>query len=200
MKCKLMQAKATLFPEPRADGPSLRILHQDDLLEFSRVKSAGGERWLEVILSDGTCGFLPGKTLLFALKRVVTNQPETPLYAAPGRESLKATLKKGTTLDLQGIVDQNGEKWIQVQDQAGNSGYLDGKVKVLQVRKPSLAGGIANTVFGAVTALAALTLLVTSIGISPLDWQKLLIAITWLCAGLGWLAFGIAQIVQARKK
>jgi hypothetical protein len=200
MKCKVMQQDAPLYPQPRAEGAALRSLQQGDIVELTRVKRAGGEQWLDVALPDGTRGFLPGKTPLFAMKRVMTNQPEVQLYNTPGRDSLKATLKKGTVLDLQGLAELDGEKWIQVQDQDGNSGYVDGKTRIVQVRKPSMAGGVLNIDFGTVISLAGICFLASMIGASPFDWMQFLIRLTWLTAGLGWLVYGITQVIQARKK
>jgi len=177
----------------------MRILRVGDQARVGKVKAVKGEKWLEIIFPDKVHGFIPGDTQVFLMRRVVTNQPETKLYATAGRESVKATLKRRSTLDLIDMVEQNGEKWLQCQDKAGNAGYIEAGTKVLKSAKPTVANGVFNILTGGIVMLAGFCYLLAILGTPPIDWFQLVTRLLWSLLGLMWLISGIIQIVEASK-
>ena len=201
MKFKVIEQDAPVYLQPRQDLPAIRILHIGDYAELFKVKNVKGQQWVDVVIPpDKLRGYITGNTRIFALKRVVTNQPETILYATAGRESVKATLKKRTALNYLDLVVQNGDKWIQVQDKTGSVGFIDPTTKVLQVAKPTLANGIWNVVIGGVATLSGGYYLLAILTTSLFNWTEFLLRFCWALLGLTWFIAGIVQIVEASKK
>jgi hypothetical protein len=200
MKFKVIEQDAPVYLQPRQDLPAFRILHVGEYADLLKVKNVKGQQWVDVILQDKTRGYITGNTRIFALKRVVTNQPETILYGTAGRESVKATLKKRTPLNYLDLVVQNGEKWIQVQDKSGSVGFIDPATKVLQVATPTVASGVWNVVIGAIATLSGGCYMLSILVTSPINWMELVLRLCWTLLGLTWFIAGIVQIVEASKK
>jgi hypothetical protein len=147
MKFKILQETAPLFAQPDASiGPS-RILNRGDMGELGRVKRSGGKQWVEVTMADGSQGFLQGDTRIFSMIRASLNR-KTPLYGTADRGLVKMELPKRSMVIFQDLVEQNGQQFIYVQDDAGNMGYIEGNTSITRRDPVTKKTGISNMLLG----------------------------------------------------
>ena len=189
MKAKILQENATAYQQMDLNSSSIRILHTGEEVELGSAKQAQGKKWVEVTLSDGTRGFLPGDTRIFSMIQATTNQPKTLLYATPSRQSIKAELKKRTLLNFLNMIEQDGEQWIHVQDASGGQGYIEATTKIIPKPRVTKKTGLQNMLIGGLFFVVG-----TIITISTYSSASISGGTYYICWGA--ILFGAIQFIQ----
>lgn len=187
MKFKILQETASLYPQPDLNSGPVRTLSRGDLGELGGVKRVSGKQWVEATMMDGSKGYLPGDTRIFSLIRASLNR-KTPLYGMADRGMAKMELPKRTMITFVDLVEQNGQQWIYVQDDAGNQGYIEGNTSITRRDPVTKKTGINNMLVGGAFFVLGLIVTIASYSAASAGGTY------YLCWGA--IIFGAIQFIQ----
>ncbi|MBI3737832.1 MAG: hypothetical protein HY258_02170 [Chloroflexi bacterium] len=145
---KILQDSASVYSQMDVNAIAVRILHKGDEASLGGVKTGQGKKWVEVTLSDGMKGFLPGDTRIFSMIQATLNQPKTVLYATPSRDMPRGELKKGSIVNFLNMVVEGDQQWIQILDATGAQSYIEGKTPIIQKPIVTRQTGLRNMLIG----------------------------------------------------
>lgn len=191
MKIKILQDEAPLYAQVETESAPLRVLQKGEMAETGKAVRARGLQWVEVVLADGTRGFLAGTTRAFSLITAAINQPKAALYGTAARGQPVAELKRGALVEFLDLLETGGETWIYVRDKDGRVGYLEGNTRILQKARVTKKTGLNNMlvgggffVLGLIFTLAAYASASRSGGTYYLCWGALLFGAIQFIQGL----------------
>ncbi len=187
MKFKILQDSASLYPQPDFNSGPVRTLNRGDVGELGSVKRAGGKQWVEVTMLDGSKGYLPGDTRIFSMIQAMLNR-KTPLYATADKSVVKLELPKRTMVQFLDLVEQNGQRWIYVQDAAGNQGYIEDNTPITRKEPVTKKTGITNMLVGGGFFVLGLIVTIASYSVASSGGTY------YLCWGA--IIFGAIQFIQ----
>lgn len=187
MKIKILQENASLYPQPDPNSGPVRTLNRGDVAELGSVKKVSGKQWVEIILLDGTKGFIPGETRIFSLLQAALNR-KTPLYATADKSMVKMELPKRTMVNFLDLVEQSGQQWIYIQDASGNQGYIEGTTSITRRDPVTKKTGINNMLVGGGFFIVGLIVTLASYSSASAGGTY------YLCWGA--IIFGAIQFIQ----
>ena len=187
MKFKILQETAPLFTQPDANAGPARMLYLGDMGELGKVRKSGGKQWVEVIMLDGSQGFLPGETRIFSMLRASLNK-KTPLYGVADKGMVKMELPRRTMVTFLDLVEQNGQQWIYVQDDSGNQGYIEGNTTITRRDPVTKKTGLNNMLVGGGFFVAGLVFTIATYSAASGGGTY------YLCWGA--IIFGLIQFIQ----
>lgn len=187
MKVKLIQDNAIFYPQPDLNSGPTRTLNRGDVGELGNVKKVSGTQWAELTLLDGTKGFIPGGTRIFALMQATLNK-KTPLYGMPDKNMVKLELPKRTLINFLDLVEKEGQQWIYIQDASGNQGYIEGSASITRRTPVTKKTGITNMLVGGAFFLIGLIVTIVSYSSASSGGTY------YLCWGA--IIFGVIQFIQ----
>jgi hypothetical protein len=187
MKVKIIQETAILYPERDESSSPVHTLNRGDVGELGGVKKVAGKQWVELTLLDGTKGYVPGGTHIFALIQAQLNR-KTSLYATADKSLVKMELPRRSMVNFLDLVEQNGQKWIYIQDSSGNQGYIEPTTSITRRDPFTKKTGITNMwVGGAFFVVGVIVTIVSYLSASSNSNY-------YLCWGA--ILFGLIQFIQ----
>ncbi len=187
MKVKIIQETATLYPQPDESSVPVHTLNRGDVGELGGVKKVAGRQWVEMTLLDGTKGYVPGDTHLFALIQAQLNR-KTQLYATADKSLVKMELPRRSMVNFLDLVEQNGQKWIYIQDSTGNPGYIEASTSITRKDPITKKMGMTNMWVGGAFFVVGVIVTVVSYLTASANSNY------YLCWGA--ILFGLIQFVQ----
>jgi hypothetical protein len=188
MKIKILQESAILYPQPDLNSAPVQVLNRGEVAELGSVKKVSGKQWVELTLLGGSKGFIPGDTRIFSLVQVSLNR-KTPLYAMTDKAMVKMELPKRTLVNFLDLVEQGGQRWIYIQDAAGNQGYIDANTSITRRDPVTKKTGTTNMLVGGAFFLVGLIITIASYSSVSSSGGTY-----YLCWGA--IIFGAVQFVQ----
>ena len=187
MKIKIIQESALLYPQPDENSSPVITLDRGDVGEMGSVKKIGGKQWVEMTLMDGSKGFIPGGTRIFSLIQAQLNR-KTPLYATADKGLVKMELPRRSMVNFLDLVEQNGQKWIYIQDSTGNPGYIEASTSITRKDPITKKMGMTNMWVGGAFFVVGVIVTVVSYLTASANSNY------YLCWGA--ILFGLIQFVQ----
>jgi hypothetical protein len=187
MKVKITQETAILYPQPDESSGPVHTLNRGDVSELGGVKKVAGKQWVEMTLFDGTKGYVPGGTHLFALIQAQLNR-KTPLYATADKSLVKMDLPRRTMVNFLDLIEQNGQQWIYIQDALGNQGYIEPTTSITRRDPITKKTGITNMWVGGAFFVVGVIVTIVSYASASSGSNY------YLCWGA--IIFGLVQFIQ----
>lgn len=185
MKIKILQDNALFYPQPDESSGPVRTINRGDVGELGSIKKVSGKQWVELTMADGSRGFVPGGTRIFALIQAQLNR-KTPLYGMADKSMVKMELPRRTLVKFLDMVEQGGQEWIYVQDPSGNQGYIESTASITRREPVTKKTGKTNMLVGGGFFVVGLIVTLGSL-FSASEY-------TYLCWGA--IIFGLIQFVQ----
>jgi uncharacterized protein YgiM (DUF1202 family) len=201
MKAILSDELTRVYSEPNAESISMLSLRKGEECEIGKVHRKFKQVWVEVTLSGGQTGYIPGATRIFAVKQVEMLGTAIDLLDAPADDGkVIKTYPKNTILTAIGVEKVEKKTWVRVRDASGVVGYIDGAARYKAFQEPTKAGGRKLMITGAIFAALAVVFMIMSIGQKQTADSGFYLIIGVLALGGVQLIQGYLQYRKAAKK
>lgn len=118
-------------------------------------------KWLNIIASDGRRGFISKSSRLFILREVALRQNHVNVMERPDENAaVKLSILKGDTFTMHNVVENAGQKWVEVKYVGDETGFIPGSTKIKGLINKEAA--YKNMGIGGLICLVGIIITVTS--------------------------------------
>jgi hypothetical protein len=116
MKMQILDDAASVYEEPDLDSPLVATLESATLFDSGNVEKKGKSSWVNVVLPDGTHGYLDGETRSRGIRKFRLEQEAIVHETWSDASPVTTRVPYGGMILVGRTVPNDGKEWVEVFD------------------------------------------------------------------------------------